>query len=495
MPETTSPSTQTAAPLRVGVVDKIQTLDPRVIKDTLSARVVGEVCETPFILPSVDPLHPQQALVPRPNLLAEPLRAEAGPRATIYSSPLREGVVFSDGTPLTPALFTASLMKSPAFKEAATVEERDGRLVFRLREPNARFDLFLTQIFTAISIDRGGTTVGTGPMMFPPNSSAESLRRTETIRLLRNEKYRSADRVRVPEVHFVHFAPERDGTPRSLFEALVAGEVHYSESILREQAEDERLKRVATPLVSPGMSVGSLVLNSTRLAPGIRRAIGAALNRPTVAEAAFGKRFASFRAKGPLPKAMGEVSDGLEHNPREARRLLDEAGGPPPSFVLYVLTLPKSYLPKPVEMAARIRDSLATIGITVTVKEFADTGSFFGGLDSAAYDAALTGWIGDSPDPAAFLSSNLHSKLRPGISTSPNANNYAFYVNPAMDKALDDYQADASAGTEAIMRLFRADVPYVPLVYGANVCAYLKSYQRMHLNVMGQAQLSFAVPI
>lgn len=486
---------RTAGPLLVGVVDRIQTIDPGAIKDTLSARVVGEVCETAFSLPPVDPMRPQAALIPQPNLLAEPLRSEPGPRATIFSAPLRQGVVFSDGTPLTPALFASTLMEKPVFKETATAESRDDRIVFRLREPNARFDLFLTQIFTAISIQRGRTTLGTGPMMFPPNTAIETLRRAETISLVPNERFRMAERVRVPEIRFVHFAPDRDGTPRSLFDAFIAGEAHYSESLLREQAEDERLKQVATPLVSPGMSVGSLVLNSTRIPVGVRRAIGAALNRPTVAEAAFGKRFASFRAKGPLPKAMGELNDGLEHNPREARRLIDEAGGPPRSFVLLVLTLPKSYLPKPVEMAVRISESLATIGIQVTVKEFGDTGSFFAGLDSGEYDAALTGWIGDSPDPAAFLSSNLHSKYRTGVSNSPNANNYALYVNPAMDKALDDYQADAAAGTEPIMRLFRSEVPYVPLVYGANVCAYRKSYQRMHLNVMGQAQLSFAVPI
>src|SRR4051794_17577331 len=67
-----------------------------------------------------------------PHLFAEPLRQDRAGAQPVYSAAVREGIVFSDGTPLTAAIAAASLAKAGALRGRDTVSARDGRVHFAM---------------------------------------------------------------------------------------------------------------------------------------------------------------------------------------------------------------------------------------------------------------------------------------------------------------------------------------------------------------------------
>ncbi|HXG57811.1 MAG TPA: hypothetical protein VNL91_02190, partial [Thermoanaerobaculia bacterium] len=77
--------------VRVGILNPIVEIDPRQAYETISGLVLGQVFETPYVLMAGETR-------PKPHLFDGMLQAE-GER--VYSAGVREGIFFSDGTPLT----------------------------------------------------------------------------------------------------------------------------------------------------------------------------------------------------------------------------------------------------------------------------------------------------------------------------------------------------------------------------------------------------------
>src|SRR5688572_27455630 len=126
--------------LRVGIVARVHSLDPRQARDLVSTLAVQQIFETAYAVPRGEGAAP-------PVLFTGPLLEEPGGRR---SAAVRPGILFSDGTPLTAALVASALNKSEALREQARIEAAGDRVIFTLLKPNPRFDLALTLNHSAI---------------------------------------------------------------------------------------------------------------------------------------------------------------------------------------------------------------------------------------------------------------------------------------------------------------------------------------------------------
>jgi hypothetical protein len=140
----TSDKTRT---LRIGVLAGVGTLDPREIGDTITGLVLGQIFEMAYRVTPSGTIEP--------HLFAERLRDERSGAQPVYSAAVREGIVFSDGTPLTAEIAAASLAKSGALRGRATVSVRDGRVHFAMSGPSPRFENVLTQWNCGIVLEKG----------------------------------------------------------------------------------------------------------------------------------------------------------------------------------------------------------------------------------------------------------------------------------------------------------------------------------------------------
>src|SRR6516162_9656954 len=143
---------------RVGFVNRWERRDPRTGLNYSSFLVPWHIYEPPYRL------SPESKQI-EPVLLDYPLQKESDPQGLLYSAAVIKGARFSDGTELTAEHIAASLEKTSAFRLNASATTRGDRVYFRLKRPNARFDLLLARFDHGIVLERGREFLGTGPYM------------------------------------------------------------------------------------------------------------------------------------------------------------------------------------------------------------------------------------------------------------------------------------------------------------------------------------------
>ena len=440
--------------LRVGTVARIHSLDPRQARDLVSTLVVQQIFETPFAVPRGEGAAP-------PVLFAGPLVEEGGGRR---SAAVRPGIRFSDGTPLTAVLVAASLNKVEAVREQARIEAAGDRVIFTLLKPNPRFDLALTLNHSAIVLEKDGKLLGTGAFIPAPGSTLKA------VRLVRNPQYRA--RPALDEITLTIYPPNQDGRPEALIRAVEAGEVDFTTTLSRTDAGEVKGVRKG---FQPSNSTASLYLNTERpelRSADVRRAVALAVDRIAVTEVSYSNALA-FAATSLLPPMMGSFRDGISPDVEKAKALFAQAPSPRPSR-LRMLTVwaPRPYVPHPRPVAEAIARQLAVLGIQVEIVTPRNSDEFFRSCERGDYDLALGGWIADTPDPADFLESNLHSEHI----QSPNAGrgvghiNLARYRSGTMDEALQRFRQDpAPENRAAVLQIIAREVPLLPLMYGPTV--------------------------
>jgi oligopeptide transport system substrate-binding protein len=208
--------------------------------------------------------------------------------------------------------------------------------------------------------------------------------------------------------------------------------------------------------------------------PNVRRALGMAIDREAIASTILVDLVTP--AKGILPPGMPGYDEGLEglpYDPEEARRLLDEAGGPSLFQDVSILSPGTGASPSDV-LEAIVALWEQDLGITVTIEQ-EESGIFFRDIKEGNYKIASQGWIADYQDPHNFLDLQFHSE-------SPiNDTNYA---NPEVDQLLE--QARSETDETARLELYQQaeelivqDAAWVPLSHSkASVLIkpYVKDY-------------------
>lgn len=464
--------------IRIGVLSSLSKLDPREAVDYVSALILEQIFDTPYVA-----VAGQSAAVP---LLFEPLRREDA-AGLQYSAAVRDGIRFSDGTPLTADIAARSLGASSVLAKKAAVSVLGDRVWFNLSARNARFELTLTQSGCAIVLEKGRQLLGTGAFRFDDLPNLRRLQSASSFRLSKNPHYHGS--TALEEVEFLVMPAEADGTPQRLVDAIRAGEVDVTTSLGASDLARYQLTGVH-PFSQPGSSTAILYFNSKRNLLNrtpLRRGIATALDLPRIASLSYARNPVAFIARGVLPPSMGRGIGVPETNRIEALRLIDESGARGARLSLAVPWAPRPYLPKPQQVAEEIRRQLDLVGITVSLTQTKSSDEFFQMIYGGHFDLALAGWIADTPDPADYYEALLGSHT---IGTD-NHGNYGRWQNAAADGALQRFRVDPSdAARHEIERMIRSDAPFVPLMYGQSSAVHTRKLRNVTISPTGTLALS-----
>jgi ABC-type transport system substrate-binding protein len=463
----TSPAGETA---RI-VTGAAATLDPAAASDAGSAGIIAQVFET---LTSFD-----GSLTVRPAL-AESWEIEDGGRRIVFR--LRDGLRFSDGTPLTPDDVVRSWLRlidpnqpSPlvslildvegalayvrgATDDPATVGLRaEGRdVVVELNRPAADF----VNIVAGPSFGIVPPGIGDDPGVLSPGSFVGSggyvvgAADATTTTLEANGEYWAGPPA-IATIELVHDTGGRD--PLTMYEA---GELDYlpigdldATWIAFDRTFGPDLREV------PALSVQYLGFNAER-APfddvRVRQAFGAAVNWNRIVELGSFEIPANSMVPPGIPGGT-ERNFLPAHDPDAARRLLADAGFPDGAGFPAVRMVTGGG-PYEVAIAGELEREL---GITI-VYETMDFNEYFGRLVSDPPDIWGLSWIADYPGPNDFLGLLLGSD---------SSNNYGRWRSTEFDAAIAEAlsaedEATARAAYDRAESIVQRDVPVVPLSYG-----------------------------
>jgi ABC-type transport system substrate-binding protein len=393
--------------------------------------------------------------------------------AATYSFTLREGLTFSDGTPLTSAnvkntlLFLAEPANGArtlaAMRGITEIETPDDlTVIVHLAENNGSFVSYLADSTAFIAPDEAlvagaVSTIGAGPFTIEEDEAGVQLV------LAKSDSYYDADAVALEQIDLVFYA---DGSART--NALVAGDVDLIdyvpwEDFSRLESTDGLVVDAQNGLL---MDVEFNVTEGPFANPLVREAVAYAINRDSIVDAAF---FGNAQAiyGPPIPETSEfytEESQNLwEYDPEHAKDLLEEAGYPD-GFSTTILTTSQYVFHQ--DTALTVQADLAEIGITATLDSI-DWPSRMEKATSGDYEMKINGWGGIVADPA-YLESYLGS---PDLSKSYGWSNPEIMSLLATGRSGDDEATREEAFAEAI-ELIGTDVPFIPVVQRGQAFAY-----------------------
>ena len=304
-----------------------------------------------------------------PQGIMQPAIAESYEMAmdgSSYSFVLREGILFSDGTPVTPrdiefTLNTARDARFSGFTQIAAVEITGERSIrIDLNAPDVDFLTYLTiGIVPADNPDREGNPIGSGPFII------ESYTIQQSLVLVKNPYYWKSGFPYLDKVTLL-FAANSDALYLGLQGGNFDGAVVVGSTV--EQLDPERFDVV----YDFSNSVQMLALNNA-VPPldnlAVRQAINYGIDIDGIIDTAF---YGRGKASGsPLIPGLAAYYDDSLLNPypvdrERARQLLAEAGYPQ-GFPLEIV-VPSNYSMH-VDTAQVIVNQLAAIGIAVTIRQ------------------------------------------------------------------------------------------------------------------------------
>ncbi|HET9627753.1 MAG TPA: ABC transporter substrate-binding protein [Kofleriaceae bacterium] len=450
--------------LRFSIIAGVSSLDPTLASDELSYYVVHALFDT---LVDFGPPGPHAfELVPR---LAERWSISSDGRT--YHFWLRPGAVYADGAPITAAHVKYSLeraMVTPgslfgqyladivgaraildqAARDAADqkpapvevpscpgiVARDDHELTIELTQDNPAFLAILAMPFATPQRADHVRAAGDQLRRQPDASGPFVLARWDEgniMVLTRNPRYYDPHRAHLDALE-LHENVARD----SAFLLFERGELDTAEKlaapdliyVMREPAWQPSIHRLA------GLNVFGSRMNVTQGAfrnRRVRQALNYALDKTHTARLLHGT---SEPAHGVLPPGMLGRDPALmpyPHDVGRARSLLAEAGysDDHPLRVDYVFPDDD----ETAMVAGSLQSDLAAAGVRVTLvpMAFETWQAAVGQRNGPAF--SYTGWTADFADPMAFFEPCFHSRSI----TEQNANNNAFYANPALDEVLD----------------------------------------------------------
>lgn len=472
--------TDSSKTLRVGLLAPVRHLDARGGRDFVGSTIVEQIFETPFA-PPAEPDAP-----PRPVLFTGPLESGDGGRR--LAGRVRDGVRFSDGTPLTADLLAKSLAEAERLAGLTeSIEASGDRVVFRLPHPARHFELTLSYRYCEVALERGGRALGTGPYMLAGDSTPER------TRLVPNPE--RPDPPEIEEVLFLSYPPDEAGRPTALLQAMEDGDVDFTNVLSREHIGT--LKGVRKWL-EPGSGTAILYFNTERLTDRrVRRALALAVDRSELARLSYQNPLA-FTATGLLPPMLGSWRDGLAPDPKRAAALMAEAGDARPrSLEMLLVYGPRPYLPQPRTVADHLAELFGGLGVELRIRQAESMADYFEQAARGDYDLALSGWVADTSDPADFLEAIVSPECVPSADRRIVIDgNLARWREPRVADALERFRREPSEEHKAaVLEPVGEEVPLLPLMYGPTVYVYsprVSGFRPSPLGIPRFAELSLA---
>ena len=449
-----------AAPLVIGLEAGPTNLDPRLATDAYSERI------DQLIFNGLVRRTPQGDIAPD---LADRWEVKDD---RVYTFHLRPGVRFQDGTALSSddVRYTFESLLSPSFTSPYKkdyevidrIETPDPTTIrFVLKGPFAPFLLNLTRgivprhLAEAAGKNFSSEPVGTGPFLFTrwiPDQAVE---------LTANSFYYEG----APKLKKVIFRIIPEESTRLL--ELLAGSVDLLENALSPDLLD-RIEHTPTLAVYMGegnnytymgFNLADPILKDLR----VRRAIAMAIDRDGIIKNIL--RGTAEPATGLLPPAHWAYDPDVRrypYSPREAKRLLSEAG--------YRLPLRLSFKTSQNELARRIAEAiqqqLAEVGIEIDLRTY-EWGTFYADIKAGNFQLYTLSWVGVN-DPDLYYMT-FHSQSLP-----PTGANRGRYVDSEMDRLLTEGRKTLDQNRRAriyaeVQRRAAERLPYVSLWYTKNV--------------------------
>lgn len=375
-----------------------------------------------------------------------------------YTFHLRQGVMFSDGTPFDANTYVKSLDRlfdktDPAYiyntgpvegyidftyDPVDTYKALDDNTVeFVLKHPFAPFLTSLAMAWNGVvspaaalkyGKDFRNNPVGTGPFVF------KEWVHNDHVTLDANPDYWGGK----PKVDRVIFKVIPDAQTALL--QMKQGQVHIladvSSQIIPAIKSDSNLKLVT----QPGLTVNGLTFPTTTKPfddVRVREALNYAIDRDAINKSLYNDLAVSMTS--PLPEAQWGYTPDLErydYDPEKAKELLAEAGYPDGfKAELLAYNSARGYNPAGSQMAVAIQSYFKKIGVDVSIQQM-EFGAFLSKVRVGDYDGmAMTGWSGDNGDPDNFLYELFSSATIPVGNTSN-------YTNEQVDSLLAQAQKE-----------------------------------------------------
>ncbi len=235
------------------------------------------------------------------------------------------------------------------------------------------------------------------------------------------------------------------------------------------------------------LSITYLALNTLTYPPfkdrRVRRAFAYAIDQQLIAHVALNDVFKP--AEGILPPGMPAFDPnfkGIPFDPKEAGRLIREAGYDPQTHPLPPLELQYANIFTDLgRIAPTIAEMLkSALGVEIQLQR-SEWNTFLRDTREGRPPSYLLGWIADYIDPQDFLTIMLHSE---------SENNRTGYSNPAFDRLCN--QGDVEADPEKRMALYTQanrmaieDAPWVTLYYGSDPRLIKARVRGAESNLMG----------
>jgi oligopeptide transport system substrate-binding protein len=430
---------------------------------------------------------------------------------------LREGLVWSDGRPLTAADFEWSLRRmldpATAFPFAARLYAiRNAREVSGGRKPVAelgvkaldarrlRIELahpapYFPEVLASYSSPaprhlvearpndwfRAGVMVSNGPFLLEewvPNSH---------VRLRKNPRFYDAARVSLDAVVHVH-----PGDAASALRRFRAGELHVVLVVPPDQLDWARANLPKELQLSPGFGLEHIAFNVRRPPfddARVRRAVSMAVDREALTKhvtrageaPAFGL-VPPGASNYPQPARADFAGKAQAERARQARALLAEAGYGPAKPLRFTLSYGSGDVNRRVAVA--LAAMWQAVGVKAELKAL-ELKALVGEVGRGEYDAVRFQWLAGTTDPVSFLErleSGAGAMNQPGWSVA----RYDALVREAERTADLGRRASLLAQAEA---LALAEHPVAPLYYYAGrrvvsqqVTGWVENVRGVHLS-------------
>ncbi len=419
------------------------------------------------------------------------------PDGLTYTFTMRDGHVWSDGTPVTAEdfVFAHRRFLDPATAaqyaalfypiknaravnggtlppEALGVAAPDARTYVMTLEHPAPYLPELLTLPPSFPVPRhviaahGADWIKAENMVSNGAYTLSDWRPNEVIRLEKNPTYFDAPTVAIDTV-FVYPTEDRGAAIRR----FRAGELDSNSDVPAAQVPLLRETMPQVLRISPRLQTLYVTFN-TRIAPfddpRVRTALAMALDRRTIAEDIFNGLFVpayAFVPPGianyPGTARFGWADDAIADRRAKARSLLEEAGfsdETPLRFTFRVYSGTDNRR-RAVAMAAMWAD----IGVEARILQ-AENKSHLAAVRAGNFEVADANWVADFNDPVNYLFL---------LDSETGQLNYSGYANPAYDALLAraertlDLTARGALLSEAETMML-ADTPIAPVLYGTN---------------------------
>ena len=412
----------------------------------------------------------------------------------VYTFKLRQGAVWSDGTPVTAEDFVYSFrrLEDPAtaaeyasmlypIKGAEEINTGKGKpedmgvkavdattLEVTLKAPTPYFVEMLTHQATypvnKAAIEKlGDEWIKPGNLVSNGAYTLAEFIPNDHIKLVKNPKFYDAANVAIDTVNY--FPTEDRSTAIKRFEA---GELDSNDDIPTEQMTDLKAKFGDQLRIGPYLGTYYYAIKTDK-APWdnveLRNAVSMAIDRDFLAEKVWQNSMLPGYSMVPpgidgYTSALATFAETSQIDREDkAKEVLAKLGYGPDKPLKLEIRYNTSENHK--NTAVAIQEQLKPLGIDVTMIN-TDTKTHYGHLEQKGdFDVARAGWIADYKDPETFL----------GISVAASGNNYSNYNSPKFEELMKAAAAAGGKPEERMKLLSEAErvlideVGQIPLLY------------------------------